>query len=301
MKKTKNSDTARWLLIRCDVSSLDETEIEALTSELVYRDSVAGTAQEQENELCIYLMATAAECEEVVHYIRNFAAITATSEYIEMRNWIAESHTHWEPLTAGALTVSYCLTTDYVETPPPGTLVIHPGTGFGTGHHATTHMLLGLLQTKTVQEKNPKTILDIGTGSGILAIAASILYNTTVEAFDTDPMAIGNASVNVTLNPAARVQLATTTIETYTDSYDLVIANLYAELLIELRAEIIKRTRPGQLILVSGILEELWPAVEEAFVTNSCTCIRVLYSSKEHPGTANEKYWCAACFIRNPI
>lgn len=301
MGNTNNSDTARWQLIRCDVSSLSETEIEVLASELMHRELVAGTAQEQVHEFCVYLMATSTECEEALNYIQSFAPIAATIEDIEMRNWVAESNSQWEPLIAGAVTISYCLTTETEEVPPPGTIFIHPGTGFGTGHHATTRMLLGLLQTQTVQKKNPKSILDVGTGSGILAIAASILFNTTVEGFDTDPLAIGNARVNVALNPAASVHLATTTIETYTDSYDLVIANLYAELLIELEAHIIERTRPGQIILVSGILEELWPAVEKAFSTNSCTCLNVLYSSREYPGTADEKCWCAACFIRDPL
>ena len=142
--------------------------------------------------------------------------------------------------------------------PDPGviTIVIDPSTGFGTGHHASTRLSLELLQRRDIQGAR---VIDVGTGSGVLALAAWRLGAAHVIAIDNDPDALDNARENVIRNGAAQAitieQLDLTNASL--EPADLVIANLTGAIL-QRHAVALRRllTSNGRLIVSGFTLEE---------------------------------------------
>jgi len=155
----------------------------------------------------------------------------------------------------------------------PVVVVIQPSMGFGTGHHATTRLCLAALQQFDVKGG---TVIDVGTGSGVLAIAASLLGASRVIAIDDDPDAVQSARENAARNGAA-VDVRPVDLRTAVLSrFDLVMANLTGGLIIQSAGWLQDlATRRGPMIL-SGFLREEEPAVLASFPR-----MRVLDRSQE--------------------
>lgn len=117
-------------------------------------------------------------------------------EPVAHRDWTAEWRKGLEPVTVGDVTVAPPWRRDDVPATGHG-LVIEPGQAFGTGHHETTAACLGALQELDVRAKR---VLDVGTGSGVLALAAALLGAAEVVAVDVDPVAVATARANARLN-----------------------------------------------------------------------------------------------------
>lgn len=144
-------------------------------------------------------------------------------------------------------------------------VVIQPSMGFGTGHHATTRLCLGALQTIALTCAD---VLDVGTGSGVLAIAACALGARSAYGIDHDPDAIQSAKDNLLLNPAVTgVTFALADLSTGIGHAvaDVVTANLTGALLERAAGALIAAARPGGTIIVSGLMVQERPAVEAAF------------------------------------
>ncbi|HEY1403647.1 MAG TPA: 50S ribosomal protein L11 methyltransferase [Pyrinomonadaceae bacterium] len=170
---------------------------------------------------------------------------------VEVRDWLGEWKKSWRPVEVG---------TRFVVAPPwgevedkPGRIVIRiePGMAFGTGTHETTRLCLVALE----KHFTGGSFFDVGTGTGILAIAAAKLdRRARVEACDTDAEAIEIARENASLNGvAAQVNFRAGTIEETGASFDCVCANLTADVILPLLPALIGATC-GRLIL-SGILD----------------------------------------------
>jgi ribosomal protein L11 methyltransferase len=145
--------------------------------------------------------------------------------------------------------------------PRPGDVVLRmdPGMAFGTGLHPTTRLCLRGIEAWSAQGfVDGARVLDVGTGSGILAVAAAALGASSVLAVDTDPLAVETCARNATINGRADV------IETGTGSlplretvqFDLALANLIASVLIELAEPLAAVVRPGGRLLASGIFHD---------------------------------------------
>ena len=136
---------------------------------------------------------------------------------------------------------------------------LDPGMAFGTGYHASTRLCLSLLEELPPAKK----VLDMGTGSGILSIAAMLLGSSGVTAVDYDPVAVKVARENLRQNRMkARVLQAETVPKV---KYELILANLIAQVLIELAPGLIAALAPGGRIVMGGIVEERADDVLEAF------------------------------------
>jgi ribosomal protein L11 methyltransferase len=181
---------------------------------------------------------------------------------VEGRDWLAEWKRGWRPAFVGR----------FVVAPPwsevgdaAGRLVIRvePGMAFGTGTHETTRLCLAAVE----KHFRGGSFLDVGTGTGVLAIAAAMLNpSARVEACDTDPLAVSVAEENARLNGVAgRIAFRVGSVEDSTPSADVVCANLTADVILLLLPALTAATC-GRLIL-SGILdtqaEQVWARLLE--------------------------------------
>jgi len=146
---------------------------------------------------------------------------------------------------------------------PERRIIIHPGLAFGTGSHETTRLAAVLLEKLLLPGY---TVLDVGTGSGILAILAHKLGAGQITAVDIDEEALANARENCRLNGcAAAVACSSQPLAALGGEYDLVVANIIAPVLLELAPELVRKLRPGGVLILSGILAEQLSRVRRAY------------------------------------
>jgi ribosomal protein L11 methyltransferase len=148
-------------------------------------------------------------------------------------------------------------------------IVLDPGMAFGTGGHETTRLCLECLETLLVpapQEIATMKVLDLGTGSGILAIAAAKLGAPLTDAVDIDHQAVAIAAENCLLNGVAgQINCHTTPLEQLGGDYNIILANILAEELVRLAPEIVSRLKPDGSLILSGILAEREELVRNGF------------------------------------
>jgi ribosomal protein L11 methyltransferase len=144
-------------------------------------------------------------------------------------------------------------------TPRPGqhVLVIDPKQAFGTGAHASTRLALELLHSIADELPTGAQVLDVGTGSGVLALAALALGAARAVAFDLDPLAGEAATENAVLNGVASgLRLFTGSVEALAEvPFDLVLANLLRNEVTPLLPALARRTRPGGRAIFTGLLD----------------------------------------------
>ncbi len=140
---------------------------------------------------------------------------------------------------------------------------LDPGMAFGTGTHPTTVMSLQALE-KTV--KAGERVIDIGTGSGVLAIGAALLGAREVHALDLDDIAVKAAGINVKLNKVQdRVTVAGgNLVDTIDEPGDVVVANILAEIIMSFTDDAFKVVKPGGIYITSGIISAKKNDVKEA-------------------------------------
>ena len=144
-------------------------------------------------------------------------------------------------------------------------VTIAPKMAFGTGHHETTRLILKQLEQTL---KPGMSVLDAGTGSGILAICCALMGANNITAFDIDPQAIENASENVMLNNVAdRIELKCCTLQQIArKEYDLIVANINRNVLLEIASAITNYVRQETVLLLSGLLLEDRETIVDAYV-----------------------------------
>jgi ribosomal protein L11 methyltransferase len=195
----------------------------------------------------------------------SFGFVLCKRNVVGDRNWVQECSDVWQPLRLGTLTLNPVLSLEAApQTPrPPRELRLIPGFGFGTGHHPTTAMILEALQKDAAQRAMerpswPQSAIDVGTGSGILALGVCECFEIAVDAVDIDPLALSNARDNLSLNGREEsITLVVGELGALQGSYDLIVANLYAEVLETLSADLAAKLNPGGLLIVSGIAAAL--------------------------------------------
>jgi ribosomal protein L11 methyltransferase len=159
---------------------------------------------------------------------------------------------YWKPMRVGERLVVVPSWEKYEPEPRDIVLALDPGQAFGTGTHETTQLLLAELERRV---QPGVELLDVGTGSGILSIAALKLGAARATALDTDPLAVDAARENASRNGVAtQLSAADTAVEMLTGRFPLVIANIEARVLVPLAAAIAARVAPGGLLLLSGLL-----------------------------------------------
>jgi ribosomal protein L11 methyltransferase len=132
-------------------------------------------------------------------------------------------------------------------------LYIDPAMAFGTGHHETTRSCLALME-KYSGKSGFNSFLDLGTGTGILAIAASKLGYRHVVGVDTDPLAVDAAGKNIQENAAPTVIIMEGSLSDLKETFDVIAANLISGVLVRIASELAACMNPGGIAILSGIL-----------------------------------------------
>ena len=197
---------------------------------------------------------------------------------IEDDQWARRSQANLTPIQVGRITVTppwhaddvsghewlKCAGGAHSDNPPPLVIVIDPSTGFGTGHHETTRLCLILLQELDLAGR---TAIDVGTGSGILAIAAARLGATRVVAFDEDPEALRNARENVERNGVSgSVAVREADLANFSATpAPVVIANITAAVLQRFADRLSNLVEPDGVLIASGFSQAEVDDVAGAF------------------------------------
>ena len=219
-----------------------------------------------------YIQGSSSDCEDLIGFARECGCQLTALDPVPDENWCAACAGLWEKISIGKISIR----------PVPGPegesagadeILIIPGMGFGTGHHTATRLVLELMQRETITGKGPRTMLDIGTGSGILAIAGSKLFGCRTTAFDIDPLAMKNADDNVRLNRCEILMFVGDLPSLRPMPFDLIVANIYAEILINMHDQILKFASPDSVLIMSGIRSESAASVEEIFMEDGWTLI----------------------------
>jgi ribosomal protein L11 methyltransferase len=201
------------------------------------------------------------------------AGVDPVIEPLTPEDWVTMSQAGLEPIREGRFVVH---TSAHPAEPPPGgrAFLIDAGRAFGTGHHATTSGCLAMLDGLAGQTFT--RIIDIGTGTGLLAFAARHLWpEAEIVATDIDPAAIDVTSENASANGVGGVTLlvadgALHDAITERAPYDLLIANILAGPLQSMAPEIAAIAAPEATIILAGLLEAQREAVVEAFAACGC-------------------------------
>lgn len=197
-----------------------------------------------------------------------FALRRVEASTIADQDWMSEWKKGWEPLPIGQrLVIAPSWKLDQVKETDRVIIQIDPGMAFGTGTHETTRGCLELLEHYWPLKSESASLLDVGTGTGILAIAAIKLQpGARVTAFDVDPEAIEVARENAEINGVAdSLEIEVNKLSSYAgQEFDVVLANLTADVIVPLAADFPTVMKPQGVLIVSGILQTQGDDVKSA-------------------------------------
>ena len=170
-------------------------------------------------------------------------------------------------------------------------IFIPAGMAFGSGEHTTTATCLRFLADLAATLPINFAALDLGTGAGILAIAAKAFGAGRVVAKDSDPIAVRIARRNAATNGFSTIRISCGDVLRLAaqESFDVVLANLFSDVLVKAARRIARATRPGGWLVFSGVLREQVPEVADAFQAAGFANSRILAHGK----------WCAGTCQRN--
>lgn len=189
----------------------------------------------------------------------------------ENKDWLAEWKKGFKPFR---LVGPYWVVPSWEDVPAEckTPLRIDPGMAFGTGTHATTQMMaffIHKLAEKHSKEIADWTLLDVGTGTAILAMLARKAGFGLVTGLEIDPEARRVGRENTLLNELGDINIPDTLLDETDDVYDVVVANIIDGVLLHLRQDLLRTTRPGGYLLLTGILQERDSEFFEGFFKES--------------------------------
>lgn len=219
----------------------------------------------------------------IVASIMDIYGLTFTSEVIPVQNWNQVWESNFEPMQVD----------DFVgvrasfHAPMQGVtheIIITPKMSFGTGHHATTYMVMQLM--KDIDFTN-KSVFDYGTGTGILAILAEKLGSKSILGIDYDDWCIENATENIEANNCQYINIEKADTAKLSTKFDIVIANINKNIILDNMAYLADDVASNGEILLSGLLQE----DEADIVAEAVKC------NWKHQVTIQRGMWIALHFV----
>ncbi len=189
---------------------------------------------------------------------------------IEERNWNAEWEAGFHPVVID----DFCIIRAAFHEAKPGMqhdIVITPKMSFGTGHHATTHMMVKAMQGISF---NGCQVFDFGTGTGVLAILAEKLGASSITAIDNDSWSIENAEENFNSNNCCKILLFNSEEFSKNIVYDVILANINRNIILQNMGVIKQHLAKDGVVLLSGLLTGDEPVIMDQARKQDLTCCR---------------------------
>lgn len=267
----------RWVEICIDAT---EAAADAVANVLIEEGcggavfgSVPGAASARENRVAGYLPvddrleARLTNIRDRISALPSYGLPLVSDEvtitWIQDEEWATAWKKHFKPVRIGRIVVKP--TWEEIDPQPDDVIIdIDPGMAFGTGYHPTTQLCLQALQERV---KGGEVALDVGTGSGVLAIAAAKLGAKRVVGLDVDTVAVEVAQENVDqsgLTETITIDRADSPLALEGQA-DIVTANILAQVLIDMAGQLYEKLKPGAILIGSGIIAERGADVKAAF------------------------------------
>ena len=293
---TADSFSAKWLAATIEYTAdagLYDDAVD-IVADLFYRQGVkgvviedtagAGEAGTRSGRVTGYFFKDAAAADQLAGLRRMAAGLsgrgveTAVVSVAELneQDWAHFWKDHFYPCQIGRRLVVKPTWRDYAADADEIVIALDPGMAFGTGTHATTAMCLRLLESLL---QPGDRFLDIGTGSGILLIAAHKLGAAEIRGVDNDPVAVKVARDNLRLNGIPQADACVNTAELITGvegAFDLVAANIQTEIILDLIPGVGRVLAPGGRFICSGIIAAKADRVRSALEKYGYTCRKSL-------------------------
>jgi ribosomal protein L11 methyltransferase len=183
--------------------------------------------------------------------------LSFTRSAIENKNWNAEWEANFQPVVIDG----FCAVRAAFHPPVPGVahdIIVTPKMSFGTGHHATTYMMVQAMARPVFAGK---TVFDFGTGTGVLAILAEKLGALSITAIDNDDNSIENAAENLAANGCRHCELFKAASTEGLGQFDIILANINRNVILQNLLHIKQHLRDGGVVLLSGLLKDDQPQV----------------------------------------
>lgn len=243
----------RYIQISIVTDNAEESDI------FVARLSNAGFEgfEEEPKKLHAFIPETLYDAEKIENIISEIKGVEDpfhtffSIEYIEPRNWNAEWEKDFEPVVVN----NFCGIRAHFHPVNPGVahdIIITPKMSFGTGHHATTYMMICAMQKLDFMHRS---VLDFGTGTGVLAILASKLGSAPVVAIDSDEWSIENAMENAGINDCGSIQVEKKDSLFGTGNFDIILANINLKVILENMDSMRQHLSQTGVLIGSGVLD----------------------------------------------
>jgi ribosomal protein L11 methyltransferase len=267
MPETMTHSMSDWLSVEIDLDTANEHVADVFTAAL-FEGGVAGLEIRDGGESITVIASFAPEIEagtipgiiDKALSVANLTASKITTNAIEPIDWSTHWRKHFHPLGFGR----FWVVPSWLEAPAEAeqVLVVDPSMAFGTGRHETTRLCL----KRIIDGDVPASVLDVGTGTAILVMAAMMNGATRVMGTDNDPDALIVARENADRNGLSEgLRLSDKDPDKLNEQFELVIANILRDPLIALAPRIAKATSEGGRVVLSGILESQVSDVRKAY------------------------------------
>ncbi|MBE6552989.1 MAG: 50S ribosomal protein L11 methyltransferase [Ruminococcaceae bacterium] len=244
----------------------------------------------------VYLPAERSVAEAIAFLRERFAASKLADAKIETvgvneEDWANSWKAYYKPIKIGSKLVIVPAWEKYE--PAEGELIVRmdPGMAFGTGTHETTRLVIRMLEKYTAPGCR---MLDVGTGSGILAICASRLGASECRAYDIDPMAVRVANENIKDSGLSNITCEVSDLLRQADRtrpYDLICANIVADIIIRMTPDVAPFMHEKTVLLASGIISERAQDVIDCFEANGYRIVEKL----------EDNGWCGLAVMKKSI